>query len=100
MATGTPMFWRFSRTPSFGLKTANPGRIGSVGGPIADESSSRAGYEPSPVPGISRNVLLLSAVSLLNDISGEMVYPLVPLFLSITLGAPASIVGVIEGFAE
>lgn len=45
-------------------------------------------------------MLLLSAVSLLNDISGEMVYPLVPLFLSITLGAPASIVGVIEGFAE
>src|SRR3954470_14032989 len=29
-----------------------------------------------------------------------MVYPLVPLFLSGTLGAPASIVGVIEGFAE
>lgn len=29
-----------------------------------------------------------------------MVYPLVPLFLSGVLGAPASIVGVIEGFAE
>jgi MFS family permease len=29
-----------------------------------------------------------------------MVYPLVPLFLSGTLGAPASIVGVVEGFAE
>jgi MFS family permease len=50
--------------------------------------------------GISRNVLLLSAVSLLTDVSSEMVYPLVPLFLSATLGAPASIVGVIEGFAE
>jgi len=45
-------------------------------------------------------VLLLSVVSLLTDLSSEMVYPLVPLFLSGTLGAPASIVGVIEGFAE
>jgi MFS family permease len=59
-----------------------------------------AAWEPSPVPGISRNVLLLSAVSLLTDVSSEMVYPLVPLFLSDVLGAPASIVGVIEGFAE
>ena len=45
-------------------------------------------------------MLLLSAVSLLADVSSEMVYPLVPLFLSETLGAPASIVGVIEGCAE
>ena len=58
------------------------------------------GCEPSVIPGISRNVLLLSAVSLLTDISSEMVYPLVPLFLTGTLGAPAAIVGVIEGFAE
>jgi MFS family permease len=43
---------------------------------------------------------LLSAVSLLTDISSEMVYPIVPLFLSGTLGAPASVVGVIEGLAE
>jgi MFS family permease len=43
---------------------------------------------------------LLAVVSLLTDISSEMVYPLVPLYLSGTLGAPASIIGVIEGFAE
>jgi MFS family permease len=49
---------------------------------------------------IPRNVLLLSGVSLLTDLSSEMVYPLVPLFLSVTLGAPASVVGIIEGFAE
>jgi MFS family permease len=64
------------------------------------ESTANTGYEPSVIPGISRNVLLLSAVSLLTDVSSEMVYPLVPLFLSGTLGAPASIVGIIEGFAE
>ena len=56
--------------------------------------------EGSPVRGISRNVFLLSLVSLLTDVSSEMVYPLVPLFLSGTLGAPASVVGMIEGFAE
>jgi MFS family permease len=50
--------------------------------------------------GISRNVLLLSGVSLLTDISSEMVYPLVPLFLSQVLGAPAPVVGMIEGLAE
>jgi len=54
----------------------------------------------SPIRGISRNVFLLSIVSLLTDVSSEMVYPLVPLFLSGTLGAPASVVGIIEGFGE
>ena len=67
---------------------------------IGEQSTANAGCEPSAIPGISRNVLLLSGVSLLTDVSSEMVYPLVPLFLSGALGAPASIVGVIEGFAE
>ncbi len=67
---------------------------------IGEQPTANADFEPSAFPGISRNVLLLSAVSLLTDVSSEMVYPLVPLFLSGTLGAPASIVGVIEGFAE
>jgi MFS family permease len=45
-------------------------------------------------------VLLLSIVSLLTDISSDMVYPLVPLFLAGQLGAPAPVVGMIEGLAE
>jgi MFS family permease len=45
-------------------------------------------------------VLLLGLVSLLADISSEMVYPLVPLFLTSALGAPVLAVGVIEGVAE
>jgi MFS family permease len=52
------------------------------------------------MPRLPRNVLLLSGVSLLTDLSSELVYPLVPLFLSTTLAAPASIVGIIEGIAE
>ena len=37
--------------------------------------------------------------SLLNDASSELLYPVLPLFLTITLGAPASAVGAVEGAA-
>lgn len=50
--------------------------------------------------GVSRNVLLLSIVSFFADFSSEMVYPLVPLFLTSALGAPVFAVGLIEGAAE
>ena len=49
---------------------------------------------------LGRNVITLSAVSLLTDVSSEMIYPLVPAFLSTVLGANASAVGVVEGAAE
>jgi MFS family permease len=39
-------------------------------------------------------------VSLLTDVSSEMIYPLLPVFLASTLGASASAVGAIEGAAE
>ncbi len=45
------------------------------------------------------NIILTGLVSLLTDISTEMVYPLIPLYLA-TLGAQPAIVGLIEGFAE
>ncbi len=50
--------------------------------------------------GISRNVLVLGLVSFFNDLASEMIYPLVPIFLTSVLGAPATIVGLIEGIAE
>src|SRR3954463_8968264 len=46
------------------------------------------------------NVLALSAVSLLNDVSSEIVYPLMPAFLALALGASPFAIGLIEGFAE
>jgi MFS family permease len=45
-------------------------------------------------------VLALSLVSLLNDTSSEIIYPLLPAFLALTLGASPLVVGIIEGFAE
>ena len=49
---------------------------------------------------LPRNVLALSAVSLLNDTSSEIIYPLLPAFLALTLGASPFAIGLIEGFAE
>ncbi len=51
----------------------------------------------APLP---RNVKVLAAVSFLTDVASEMVYPLLPLFLSTVLGVSAVGLGVIEGFAE
>src|SRR5512136_2219157 len=45
------------------------------------------------------NVIVTGIASLLTDISTEMVYPLIPLYLT-ALGAPPAILGLIEGFAE
>jgi MFS family permease len=49
---------------------------------------------------LSGNVLALSLVSLLNDTSSEIIYPILPAFLAITLGASPFYIGLIEGFAE
>ncbi len=49
---------------------------------------------------LPRNVFAISLVSLLNDTSSEIIYPLLPAFLSLTLGASPAVVGLIEGAAE
>jgi MFS family permease len=50
--------------------------------------------------GLSRNVVALGLVSLLTDVSSEMIYPLLPLFLTSVLGAGPIFVGLVEGIAE
>ncbi|MBU0761543.1 MAG: MFS transporter [Candidatus Altiarchaeota archaeon] len=50
--------------------------------------------------GITWNVLLLGFVSLFTDLSSQMVFPLIPLYLTSVLGAGAYAVGLIEGAAE
>ena len=49
---------------------------------------------------LPENVRKLGWVSLANDAASELAYPIVPLFLTATLGAPVAIVGLIEGIAE
>ena len=49
---------------------------------------------------LGRNVIALGAVSFFTDASSEMIYPLLPVFLTATLGASAGMLGAIEGAAE
>jgi len=49
---------------------------------------------------LPQNVRALGWVSFANDLSSELAYPIVPLFLTITLGAPVKVLGLIEGIAE
>lgn len=50
--------------------------------------------------GITGNVLILGLVSFFTDVSSEMIYPLLPLFLTGVLGAGPAFLGMIEGIAE
>ena len=47
-----------------------------------------------------KNILFLGLVSFFTDISTEMVYPILPLYLSAVMGASPTIIGIIEGIAE
>jgi MFS family permease len=50
--------------------------------------------------GLSRNTFLLALSSLFSDISTEMLYPILPVFLTQVLHASGSIVGLVDGFAQ
>ena len=49
---------------------------------------------------LPKSVIVIGLISLLNDASSEIIYPLLPLFLTLTLGASPKIIGLIEGTAE
>lgn len=49
---------------------------------------------------LSRNTVLLALASLFADISTEMLYPILPVFLTQTLHASGSIVGLVDGIAQ
>jgi len=55
----------------------------------------------APAPGrLHPNVVALGFTSLLTDVSSEMLTPILPLFVTVTLGASVTSLGVIEGVAE
>ncbi|MFC2001865.1 MFS transporter [Chloroflexota bacterium] len=60
---------------------------------VADTSRKR-------IWGLSPNVFFLGVVSLLTDVSSEMIFTLVPLFLCNVLGATTTVVGLIGGLSE
>jgi MFS family permease len=52
------------------------------------------------IKNLSKQVILLSFISLFTDIASEMLYPVTPIFLTAVLGSSMAAVGLIEGIAE
>ncbi len=50
--------------------------------------------------GLSPNVVWMGVVSFLNDLSSDMIFPFIPIFLTSVLGASLTFVGIVEGVAE
>lgn len=49
---------------------------------------------------LPRTVILLGVASLLGDVGSEMIFPLLPVFLTGTLGASSQFLGLVEGIAD
>src|ERR1035438_9213478 len=49
---------------------------------------------------VPNSVWILGVVSFFNDMASEMLYPLLPIFITQVLGAPVAILGLIDGVAE
>lgn len=60
----------------------------------------RGEYQPVKKTNPVSNVVLLGFVSLFTDIGSEMVYPILPLYLTSILGVTPAVIGLIEGIAE
>ena len=60
----------------------------------------RAPRPASPRPSLPRNVWILGFVSLLMDLSSEIYHALLPAFVTVVLGPPATALGAIDGIAE
>ena len=56
--------------------------------------------EPRRIAGFHPNVLALGVTSFFTDLSTEMLIPVMPLFVTVTLGASLASLGLIEGVAE
>lgn len=66
---------------------------------MAGNGRSKSRVRRRILAGVSTNVLVLGVVSLLTDMSSEMIYPVMPLFLSL-IGASGLVIGLIEGASE
>ncbi|HET7233089.1 MAG TPA: MFS transporter [Longimicrobium sp.] len=66
--------------------------------PSPKDATPAAGAQKTPL--LRGNVLWLSIISLLNDAASEMIYPLLPLFLTGVLRAGPAFLGLIEGVAD
>lgn len=56
--------------------------------------------QPATEPAVPARVKGLGLVSLFNDFASEMIYPLLPAFVTVTLGGSATILGALDGAAD
>jgi MFS family permease len=76
-----------------------PGR--NIAAPSLARRAVRRDCDPvSTRPPLPRNVWILGFVSLLMDLSSEIYHALLPAFVTLTLGLPATALGAIDGIAE
>ena len=68
--------------------------------PTGTEAPEPSGDPSPPRAWLTRNLLVLSAVSFLQDTASELLYPILPIFITVVLGAPAAVLGSIEGLAD
>ncbi|HEX9030737.1 MAG TPA: MFS transporter [Streptosporangiaceae bacterium] len=68
--------------------------------PPATQVPAGAGDAAAPRAWLTRNLAVLSGVSFLQDTASELLYPILPVFITVVLGAPAAIFGAIEGLAD
>jgi MFS family permease len=67
---------------------------------MEQEAPASTPASPTATTGLPRNVWIVTLTSFFTDVSSEMMFNLLPLFLTNVLHAPTSIVGLIEGIAE
>ena len=65
-----------------------------MAGPLSKDTAA------GKIWGFNRNVFFLGVVSFLTDVSSEMIFTLIPLFLSNVLGAATTIIGLVGGLSE
>ncbi|MFC2006119.1 MFS transporter [Chloroflexota bacterium] len=68
--------------------------------PMKQQVSDNTSLGRRKILGLNPNVFFLGIVSLLTDVSSEMIFTLVPLFLRNVLGAATTIVGLVGGLSE
>src|SRR3970282_425188 len=88
---------KFTQKPKPGYAEASPWQRHPRFLPFGYDSSSFRIPLMKPMP---KTVVVLGVVSLLTDASSEMIYPLLPLFLTQVLWAGPMAIGIIEGVAE
>ncbi len=68
--------------------------------PPRTQPPGRGAGAPTPRAWLTRNLVVVSGVSFLQDAASELLYPILPIFITVTLGAPAVVLGTIEGLAD